>query len=203
MRDLGGVARRRLRTDVEPLVYLPFAQRPAWSSPFVVRSEGDPLAILPAIREAVRAIDPEQPLDAVATLEQRLAATLSADRFRALILGGFSALALALVAIGLYAVLSYLAEQRVREVGIRMTLGARAADVTIAVVLQGLKPVLFGMLLGLAVAGAVFRLVDHLLFNAAAASSAAWLTAVAILLIVAGSACAIPARRAALWPRPA
>ena len=108
-----------------------------------------------------------------------------------------SQVAVALVAIGLYAVLSYLTEQRVREVGIRMALGARAADVTIAVVLQGLKPVLFGMLLGLAVAGAVFRLVDHLLFNAAAASSAAWLTAVAILLIVAGVACAIPARRAA------
>jgi predicted permease len=188
---------RGLRTDVEPLVYLPFSQRPAWSSPFVVRTEGDPLAIVSAIREAVRAIDPEQPLDAVATLEQRLAATLSADRFRALLLGGFSALAVALVAIGLYSVLSYLTEQRVREVGIRMALGARAADVTTAVVLQGLKPVLLGMLLGLALAAALFRLVDQLLFDAAATSSVAWIAAVAILLIVAAVACAIPARRAA------
>jgi hypothetical protein len=192
--DLG---HRGLRSDVEPLLYLPFAQRPAWSTPFVVRTQGDPLAIVPAIHDAIRAIDPDQPLDAIATLEQRLAGTLVVDRFRALLLGAFSVLAVALVAIGLYAVLSYLTAQRVREVGIRMALGARAADVTLAVVSQGLKPVLCGMVIGLVAAAALFRLVDQLLFDAAAADSAAWVAAVAVLLAVSAVACGIPARRAA------
>jgi putative ABC transport system permease protein len=186
-----------LRANAEPLLYLPFAQRPAWSSPFVVPTDGDPLAIVPAVRDAVRAIDPDQPLDALATLEQRLAGALALDRFRALLLGAFSAVAVALVAIGLYAVLTHLTAQRVREVGIRMALGARAADVTLAVVAEGLKPVAGGMLIGLAAAAALFEVVEPLLFDAAAADYAAWIAAPAVLLAVAAVACAIPARRAA------
>jgi ABC-type antimicrobial peptide transport system permease subunit len=186
-----------LRADAEPMVYLPFAQWPKWSSPLVVKTQGDPLALVPLIREAVRAIDPDLPVDNVATLERRLADSLAQDRFRAGLLGAFSGLALVLAAVGLFAVLSYTTARRVREIGIRMALGARAAEVARAVVVDGMLPVLGGILLGAVGAALLFRLVDNLLFEVAATDPVALAVAVAIMLAVAALACAVPARRAA------
>ena len=94
-----------LRADVEPLVYVPFAQRPVWSATMIVKTQGDPLAYVPAVREAVRAIDSDQPIDNIGTLEQRLAGSLAADRLRALLLGSFSAMAVMIAGVGLFAVL--------------------------------------------------------------------------------------------------
>jgi putative ABC transport system permease protein len=193
----GDVEHRGLNTDAEPLLYFPFAQRPTWSATMVVKTEGEPLSYLPAVRAAVRAIDGDQPLDNVLTLEQRLAGSLAADRLRALLLGGFSVLALALAAIGLFAVLSYTTERRARELGIRMALGARERSMAFAVIAQGLQPTLGGMLLGLVVAGAAFRLVRPLLFAVGSADLMALAVATVVLLTVAAVACAIPARRAA------
>ncbi len=186
-----------LRSDVEPLVYLPFAQRPAWSSPMIVKTQGDPLAAVAAVREAVRAIDSAQPIDNIGTLEQRLAGSLAADRFRALLLGTFSAVALLLAAVGLFAVLSYTTARRMREIGIRMALGARAADVAKAVVGQGMRPVVGGMLIGAAGAAGLVRLVDSLLFEVALTDVTGVGVAIVVLLGVAVVACAVPAHRAA------
>jgi putative ABC transport system permease protein len=186
-----------LSADAEPIVYLPFAQWPKWSSPFVVKTRGDPLVLVPAIREAVRAIDANQPVEDIATLEQRLAASLAQDRFRAGLLGAFSALAVVLAAVGLFAVLSYTTARRVREIGIRMALGARAAAVRRAVVADGMWPVAGGIALGVVGAMVLFRLVDGLLFEVAPTDPVALAAAIALMLAVAALACAAPARRAA------
>jgi putative ABC transport system permease protein len=186
-----------LRADAEPMVYLPFAQWPKWSSPLVVKTQGDPLALLPAVREAVRRIDANLPLDDVATLEQRLAESLGQDRFRTGLLGAFSGLAVLLAAVGLFAVLSYTTARRAREIGIRMALGARAAEVRRAVVADGMLPVAGGIALGVVGAMLLFRLVDSLLFEVATTDPVALAIAIALMLAVAALACAAPARRAA------
>jgi putative ABC transport system permease protein len=186
-----------LRAEVEPVVYLPFAQRPVWGATMIVKTRGNPLAYVGAVREAVRTIDSDQPIDNIGTLEQRLAASLAADRFRALLLGSFSVMAVSLAAVGLFAVLSYTTARRMREIGIRMALGARAADVAKAVVGQGMRPVVGGMLIGMVGAAGVFRLIDNLLFEVAATDATAFGLAIAVLLSVAAFACAVPARRAA------
>jgi len=186
-----------LRADAEPMVYLPFAQWPKWTSPLVVKTQGDPLALVPAIREAVRAIDASLPVDNIATLEQRLAASLAQDRFRAGLLAAFSALAVVLAAVGLFAVLSYTTARRVREIGIRMALGARGVDVRRAVIADGLWPVAGGIALGVVGAMLLFRLVDSLLFEVATTDPGTLAVTIALMLAVAALACALPARRAA------
>jgi putative ABC transport system permease protein len=185
-----------LRAEAEPMVYLPFAQWPSWSSPIVVKTQGDPLALVPAIREAVRAIDASLPVDDIATLEQRLAASLAQDRFRAWLLGAFSIVALALAAVGLFAVLSYTTARRVREIGIRMALGARAAEVARTVVAESMLPVAGGIALGVVGAALLFRVADSLLFEVATTDPMALAAAISIMLAVAALACAAPARRA-------
>jgi putative ABC transport system permease protein len=184
-------------STAEPMVYLPFAQWPKWTSPLVVKTRGEPLAFVPAVREAVRAIDAAQPIDSIATLEQRLAGSLAQDRFRAELLAAFSGIALLLAAVGLFAVLSYTAAQRVREIGVRMAFGARAEDVARVVVRDGMLPVVGGIVLGVTGAALLFRLVDNLLFEVATTDAGALAAAIGVLLIVASLACAVPARRAA------
>jgi putative ABC transport system permease protein len=185
-----------LRTDAEPMVYLPFAQWPKWSAPVVVKTQGDPLVFVPLIRQAVRAIDPNVPVDNVATLEQRLADSLAQDRFRAGLLGVFSVLALVLAAVGLFAVLSYTTARRVREIGIRMALGARTVEVAKAVVVDAMLPVSGGILLGVLGVALLFRLVDNLLFEVGTTDLVALTVAIALMLLVAAIACAVPALRA-------
>lgn len=186
-----------LLADVEPLVYLPFAQRPEWDASMIVKTQGDPLAWVPAVREAVRAIDPDLPIDNLSTLEQRLAASLALDRFRALLLFAFSAVAVAIAAVGLFAVLSYATTQRVREIAIRLALGARGGDVARAVVAQGMLPVAAGIFAGALGAAALFKLVDSLLFEVAATDATAFGVAIVALLAVGAAASSVPARRAA------
>jgi putative ABC transport system permease protein len=191
------VGHEGLRADAEPTIYLPFAQWPKWSSPLVVKTQGDPLALVPAIREAVRAIDAARPIDNLGTLEQRLAASLAQDRFRAGLLGVFSGLAVVLAAVGLFAVLSYTTARRVREIGIRMALGAPAAEVARAVVARGMWPAAGGTFLGAVGAMPLFKLVDSLLFEVETTDPVALAVAIAVMMAVAALACAVPARRAA------
>jgi putative ABC transport system permease protein len=191
------VMHRGLAADVQPTLYLPLAQRPVWDAPMVLKTAADPLSFVPSVREAVRAIDPEQPIDDIQTLEQRIGGSIAQDRLRALLLGSFSVLAVFLAAVGSFAVLSYTTARRIREIGIRMALGARAAGVASAIVRQGMQPMLIGIAIGLAGAAASFRLVDSLLFEVTATDPAAFAVAVVVLLSVAGLACAVPAWRAA------
>lgn len=185
-------------------MYVPHAQwRAAGGGPtrramtFVIRTTGDPIAVFPQVREAVRSIDPNLPLADVRTLYQVASAALSHARFTTLLLGVFAGLALTLATIGIYGVLSLLVTRRRREIGIRMALGARSASILGMVVLRGMKLVTAGTAIGLVVAVGLTRVMTSLLYAVTPFDPITFIAVPAILASVAMLACIVPAARAA------
>jgi ABC-type antimicrobial peptide transport system permease subunit len=166
------------------------------SSTLVVRTSGDPHALAAAVREQVLAVDSNQPIYDVKTMDERVALTLGTHRFAVVLLGIFGAVALLLAAIGLYGVLAFAVSQRTREIGIHMALGARARDVLLMVVRQGMSLVLVGIGVGLLGAYALTRTVRSLLFEVAPTDSLTFVVVPLLLAIVGAIACYLPARRA-------
>jgi putative ABC transport system permease protein len=166
------------------------------SSTLVVRTASDPKALAGAIREQVLAVDPNQPVYDVRTMEERVAVTLETRRFAVVLLGIFGALALLLAAIGLYGVLAFAVSQRTREIGIHMALGARARDVLFMVIKQGMWLVLVGVVFGVAGAYAVTRTIRSLLFEVGATDPLTFVLVPLLLAVVGFIACFLPARRA-------
>src|SRR5262249_32484063 len=153
-------------------------------------------AIAAAIRNQVRSIDPNTPVDQVVTMEERLSNSVAGRRFQALLLGLFAGLAFVIAAVGVYGVISYAVSQRTREIGIRIALGAGASDVMRMVVWRGMRLALTGVALGLAGALALTRVMKNLLFDVSATDPATFAIIVLLLLAVALIASCIPARRA-------
>jgi putative ABC transport system permease protein len=149
-----------------------------------------------AIREQVRALDSDQPITNIATMERRLSNRLSEPRFSTLLLGLFASIALLLAAIGIYGVMSYAVTQRLHEIGIRMALGAARRDVLRLVIGQGMKRALLGVAIGLAGALALTRLMQQLLFGVSATDPLTFAGVALLLTLVALLACWLPARRA-------
>ncbi|HEU4509139.1 MAG TPA: ABC transporter permease [Pyrinomonadaceae bacterium] len=166
------------------------------SSTLVVRTSGDPRQLAGAIREQVLAVDPNQPVYDVKTIEERIAVTLETRRFAVVLLGIFGTLGLVLAAIGLYGVLAFAVSQRTREIGIHMALGARARDVLFMVIKQGMSLVLVGVAIGVAGAYAVTRAIRSLLFEVGATDPLTFVAVLLLLLFVGFVACYVPARRA-------
>jgi putative ABC transport system permease protein len=166
------------------------------SSTLVVRTSGDPRSLTPAIREQVLAVDPNQPVYDVKTMEERVALTLETRRFAVVLLSVFGALALLLAAIGLYGVLAFAVSQRTREIGIHMALGARARDVLFMVIKQGMSLVLVGVVLGVGGAYVLTRTIRSLLFEIGPTDSLTFLIVPLLLAVVGFIACYVPARRA-------
>jgi ABC-type antimicrobial peptide transport system permease subunit len=162
-----------------------------------LRAAGDPAALAPSARAAVRAVDPDMPVFRVATMNDVVDDTLVNRRFVMLILGLFAGIALVLAGVGLFGVLSYAVTQRTREIGVRMALGARAADVLGMVVRQGMKLTAIGLGVGVAAALAATRALSGLLFGVGAADPLTYAVLAAALAAVALLACWLPARRAA------
>ena len=162
----------------------------------VVRTEGDPLAVVPFLQEALDDLHPGARVYATA-LETILAEHAAQPRFYALCASIFGVVALLLAAFGLYAVLSYTVSQRRREMGIRMALGAGRGQVVRLVVAQGGALVTAGIVLGLLAAAAASRIVESLLFGVTPADPLTFMTVTAVLVGVALLACWFPARRAA------
>jgi predicted permease len=179
----------------DPDMYLPFAERNSQLA-IVVRSSVPPATLSEPVRAAVRAIDPSIPVFAVATMEELLRSQSAQSRFTMWLMGVFAATALLLAVIGIYGVMSYLVTQRTREIGIRMALGAAGTDILRLVVGNGARLVGLGVVLGLAAAFGLQRLVSSLLFGVGAADLSS-VAAVAILAVVALIACYVPAARAA------
>jgi ABC-type antimicrobial peptide transport system permease subunit len=144
----------------------------------------------------VLAVDPNQPVFDVKTMEERVAVTLETRRFAVVLLGIFGTLGLLLAAIGLYGVLAFTVSQRTREIGIHMALGARARDVLLMVVKQGMWLVLVGVLIGVVGAYAVTRLIRSLLFEVGTTDPLTFVVVLIILAVVGFVACYVPARRA-------
>ena len=179
-------------------VYYPYRQQPETDMNLVVRSALDPASLTSAIRAAVAAVDKDQPIFDVHTMQQRVDDSISTRRLTLVLLGIFSALALILAAIGIYGVMAYSVALRTQEIGIRMALGAQQHDVLRLVLGQGGRIAFFGVAFGLAAAAALARLLSGLLFSVSASDPITF-AAVAVLLVgVALLACYIPARRAML-----
>ena len=190
-----------LRID-RPVWYLPYSQQTfplPVSIPLnlLVRVSGDPSLVAKAVREAVRAADPAQPVAGAMPMEEYLSDVLVAERFSAVVMGALAALGLLLAALGLYGVMAYTVSLRTGEIGLRMALGARPRDVLGLVLGRGVKLALGGLTLGLCAAWALSRLVASTLYQVNATDPATFLAVALVLGVVALLACYLPARRAA------
>lgn len=184
-----------LQSSPVPTMYLPSIEigRPT----LVVRTSGDPLELTAAVRAAVQAVDKDQPVANVASMQQILSRSVGEPRFRTLLLSVFAALALILAGVGIYGVMSYTVARRTHEIGIRMALGARPGDTIRLVIAQGLTLALIGVGAGLAGAFGLTRLLSSLLFGVSATDPLTFSLIAILLTGVAALACYIPARRAA------
>jgi predicted permease len=177
-------------------VYVPFRQSITGSMTLIIRSANDPAALTSEIRAAIGSIDKDQPLFAIATMEQLVRESVSTRRMTFIVLGAFSALALVLAAIGIYGVISYSVAQRTHEIGVRMALGAQPGDVLRMVIAQGAKLAGAGVLVGIGASLGLTRLMRNLLFSVSSADPATLAAVVAVLGLIAILASYIPARRA-------
>ncbi|MGA9769135.1 MAG: ABC transporter permease [Blastocatellia bacterium] len=206
-REIVGVVRHTrhngLDQEARAEIYRPWLQmNPSSAADFarvmdlIVKTSDEPESIVAAIKREVQALDPDQPLGNVRTLESLLAQSIAPRRFSLLMLGIFALVALLLAAIGLYGVMSYSVTERTREIGIRLALGATSGDVLRLVIRQGLMLSLVGVAVGLAASLALTRLMESLLFNVSATDPATFGVISLLLTTVAVAACYIPARRA-------
>jgi putative ABC transport system permease protein len=163
---------------------------------FAVKTAGEPMSYLRAIRAELRKIDNDLPLGNVATLEQKLRDSTATRRFNLGLISTFALVALTLSAVGLYGVMSYGVNQRTTEIGIRMAVGAQPKDVLKLILREGLVLAVIGTLFGIGGALALTRFLSSVLFGVSMTDPAIYLTASALLLLVAISACFWPARRA-------
>ena len=183
--------------STEGNIYFPEAQQPERSMYLAVRAEsGDPEKLVPTVRAAIRAIDRDQPVGDVATLEQRLADVLARPRFSAILLASFGALALILAAVGIYSVVAQMVVRRTGEIGLRMALGADRGSILGLLARRGLSLVAIGVALGLGLAFGLSRLIARLLFGVGGGSLATYASVVGLLVVVAVAAILWPARRA-------
>ena len=182
--------------DVRGLVYVPYKQN-SWSAMrIIVRTSGDPQALVAAARRVISGIDPDLAMASVATMDDAMAASLAGPRFTTFLLSGFALVSLLLVAVGLYGVLSYGITQRTHEIGIRMALGARAGHVLRMVVREAVLMVVLGILIGGAGALALSRVMTSLLFETSATDPVTFVVVVLVLGVVGAIAAYLPARRA-------
>jgi putative ABC transport system permease protein len=181
-----------------PAVYWPYPARFANNSmTFIVRTAGDPHFVLPEIRQIVRREDPNLPLYGIRTMEDVVVETVGDRRFATSLFSVFGAVALTLAAVGIFGVLAYVVEQRTREIGIRMAMGADTAKVVRLVALEGGKLVVLGLIAGFGIALASSRLLSDLLYEVEPTDPVTLAVVVLVTLVAAALAAAFPARRAA------
>ncbi len=189
---------RSLREEPSPMAYFPALRGAPWQATLIVRGAGgDPGALAAAIRRAMREVDPQLPLFNLRTLEDHVAVAYSRETLVAALATGLGVVALALSAVGLFGLLSYAVARRTREIGVRVALGARRADVLRLVIGQGIARAALGVAIGVPAALVAVRFVRSLLFGVGPADPLAFATATAVLGVVALAACLGPAHRAA------
>ncbi|MGH9752494.1 MAG: ADOP family duplicated permease [Blastocatellia bacterium] len=194
---VGDVKYNGLPNKTQPAFYEPLAQA---SSPFgflIVKTESaDPLSLVSAVRNEVKALDRELPLASVRALDEHFALSIARPRFQAMLVTLFAALALILASVGVYGVISYSVTQRTHEMGVRIALGAHSRDVLALVARQGMTLVAIGVAIGLAASFALTRLMKTLLFGVSPTDAMTFVLIPLLLTVVAIVACLIPARRA-------
>jgi putative ABC transport system permease protein len=162
----------------------------------VVRTTTDPLSLVSAVRREVQALDPNQPVFNVSTMESTLDQSLATEKLSMGLLAALASLALILAAVGIYGVLSYTVMQRTHEIGIRMAIGAQRRDVFTMVIGRGMKLVLTGVALGLIGAFSLTRLMRTMLFGVAPTDPVTFVSIAILLTAIAMLACYVPGRRA-------
>jgi len=192
------------QTRPSTALYFPLGQvsvpaNGGWSSfpmSLVVRSSSGSTGLVSAVSNAVHQVDREMPLRDIQAMDDLVANSLSQQRFNMLLLGAFAALALLLAAVGIYSVLSYSVKRSVREIGIRLALGARVGDVLRMVVLEGMKPTLLGVAIGVSGALALGRILSGLIYGVKSTDPITFVTVAGLLTLIALVASMIPAYRA-------
>jgi putative ABC transport system permease protein len=194
---VGNVLTDNLEVEARPMVYRPLAQASSLSMGIVVRAKTDPARLGLPLAQAVRRVDADQPTFAVRTMDQVVSEGMSSRRFAIQVVGGFAALALLLVAIGIYGVMAYLVGQRTHEIGIRIALGARRAEVIWLVVARALALTAAGVVIGGVASLAVSQLLAGMLFQIRPSDPWTFAGISALLALTAIAAAAAPALRAA------
>jgi putative ABC transport system permease protein len=181
-----------------PLVYTPFSQGSEGQATMdlVVRGTGDPALLAPAVRSAIREVDPDVPASQVRTMADRLSAAVATPRLQTAMLGSFAALALLLAVVGVYGVVSEAARRRTREVGIRMAVGASSRAILVLFLRHGMRLVAAGVAAGLLTAVALTRTMQALLFEVSPTDARVFAGVTLALSVVALAAAWFPARRA-------
>jgi len=181
-------------------MYFPYRQISShpWYGPrdLVVRTAGDPMALVSVVREVIRNADPDQPVSNIASMEEVLTKETGPRRLGMILLSIYAGLALLLASLGVYGVLSYLVVQQTPEIGVRMALGATRGDVLGLVLRRGAILVLSGVMIGAIAAIALTRLMTSLLFEVTATDPVTFVSISLLLTAVALAACFLPARRA-------
>jgi predicted permease len=193
---VGNVRHDAIETEGVPHIYYSIYQFSSRVLNLVVRSGSDPARLGESLRRQVQAVDPNLPVFGISTFSSVVASSLTPHRFSAQLMGAFAVLALLLAAVGIYGVLAYFVGQHVREIGVRMALGASASEVVRLILLRGLYPVLAGTVAGLAGSIACSRLLAQLLYGVSTSDPLVYLAVPAFLLFTALLASYIPARRA-------
>jgi len=191
---VGDIRHRAMEFQPYAAMYLP-TYRPGGTN-VVVRTQGDPLSLGPAVRKEVQAIDPDQPVSALRTMDDWITRSTATPRYRTTLLALFAALAMVLAATGIYGVMSYSVAQRTHEIGVRMALGARRPAVLALIIREGMLLVVAGLALGLAGAFALTRVMSSLLFGVTAKDPITFVVVAILLSLVALIACYVPAQRA-------
>jgi putative ABC transport system permease protein len=190
---VGDIRHGSLARSGLPTMYMPALEA---GENVVIRAPGDSASIAAAVRRELIAIDPNQPIARVRTMDEWVSRAVAAPRYQTTLLGLFAGLALCLSAVGIYGVMSYSVGQRTREIGVRMALGARQRNVLGLVLRQGMGLVLIGVAIGLAGAFALTRVIASLLFDVGTRDPATFFGVALVLAAVASIACYLPARRA-------
>ncbi|HYL46444.1 MAG TPA: ABC transporter permease [Candidatus Limnocylindrales bacterium] len=187
-----------------PALYIPMAQLAppeggewqSFSMSLVVRADGNPVNTVPVISSVIHELDAEVPLLGIQTMNDAMALSLAPQRFTMLLLAAFAGLALLLAAVGIYSVMSYSVSRRTHEIGIRISLGAKSVDVLLLVVRQGLLLAMAGSAIGIIGALILSRLLATLLYGVRPTDALTFVSVACLLMMVALSACLVPARRA-------
>ena len=193
---VGNVRYDSLIDESPPAVYFPHPDMTYSFMTLVVRTDGDPAAIAPAVQREIRGLDANQPVSDVRTMDQVMSEWVSRSRFNTLLLGLFAGLATLLSAVGIFGVMNYSVALRTRELGLRLAIGAQPRQVLLLVLKQGLVLTVLGVVVGLAAAFALTRLLSGLLFGVEAVDVSTFTTISLLLVFVSLLACYLPARRA-------
>lgn len=194
---VGHVKNSNLETDGLEQVYLPHGQTPEPTMSIVVHATTSPSILIDGIRTTVGKLDPNLPLYQIGSMDQVVSVATAQSRFNTLLFAAFAIMALALAAVGIYGVISYSVNQRRKEIGIRMALGARPQNVLAMIVKQSMRVSFAGMILGVILSIALSRFLSSLLFQIQATDPAIYAGTTFVALLVALVACSLPARRAA------